>query len=159
MNSTRIDARIPVFFAAVAEEGYRALVASVKDALARENKHDPASRVMTIGRAYVAFALMEPARYRVMTGPRSNESGRFPDLEIPITEAFNLLNQQNLSRVETRAFLVGTPATVGGPTPLVFQDAAMIATEGLSTPAFRTPLSSTSGIGTCLAPRKLIIDS
>jgi hypothetical protein len=63
-------------------------------------------------------------------------------------EAFNLLNTVQLSRVETRAFLVGTPTVannVVGPTPLIFQDAATIATEGLSTPAFGTPLSSTSG--------------
>lgn len=61
-------------------------------------------------------------------------------------EAFNLLNTQNLSRVETRAFLLGTPAVVGAPTPLVFQDAPTIAAEGLTTPAFGTPTSSTSGL-------------
>jgi len=61
-------------------------------------------------------------------------------------EAFNLLNERNLSRVETRAFLVGTPATMGGPTPLVFQDAATIASEGLSTAAFGAPTSSTNGV-------------
>ena len=63
-------------------------------------------------------------------------------------EAFNLLNTVQLSRVETRAFLVETPTVtngVVGPTPLVFQDAPTIATEGLSTPAFGTPLSSTNG--------------
>ena len=61
-------------------------------------------------------------------------------------EAFNLLNMVQLTRVQTRAFLVGTPAVVNnvaGPTPLIFQDAATIASEGLSTPAFGTPLSST----------------
>jgi hypothetical protein len=63
-------------------------------------------------------------------------------------EAFNLLNTVQLTRVETRAFLVGTPAVVNGvtgPTPLIFQDTAAIAAEGLTTPAFGTPLSSTSG--------------
>jgi len=63
-------------------------------------------------------------------------------------EAFNLLNTVQLTRVETRAFLVGTPVVVKGvtgPTPLIFQDAATIATEGLTTPAFGAPLSSTSG--------------
>jgi len=61
-------------------------------------------------------------------------------------EAFNLLNERNLSRVETRGFLLGTPATEGAATPLVFQDAATIAAEGLNTPAFGTPTSSTSGL-------------
>jgi len=61
-------------------------------------------------------------------------------------ETFNLLNTVGLTRVETRAFLVGTPTVVNGVsglTPLIFQDAATIATEGLATPAFGTPLSST----------------
>jgi hypothetical protein len=61
-------------------------------------------------------------------------------------EAFNLLNTQSLSRVETRAFLVGTPAYAGAPTPLIFQDAATVAAEGITTPAFGTPTSSTSGV-------------
>jgi len=65
-------------------------------------------------------------------------------------EAFNLLNQRNLTRVETRAFLPGTPSTLpdddAGPTPLVFQNASALATEGLTTPAFGQPTSSTSGV-------------
>jgi hypothetical protein len=64
-------------------------------------------------------------------------------------EAFNALNTVSLSSVETRAFLVGTPTTLNGatgPTPLVFQDAATIAAEGLTTPAFGTPTSSTTGV-------------
>jgi hypothetical protein len=61
-------------------------------------------------------------------------------------ESFNVLNTQSLSRVETRAFLLGTPATPGAPTPLIFQDAATVATEGITTPAFGTPTSSTTGL-------------
>jgi hypothetical protein len=64
-------------------------------------------------------------------------------------EAFNALNTVSLSAVETRAFLVGTPTVVNGatgPTPLVFQDAATIASEGLTTPAFGAPTSSTTGL-------------
>lgn len=66
-------------------------------------------------------------------------------------EAFNLCNAQNVSSVETRAFVLGTPATIGngtatGPTPLIFQNAAGIATEGLTTDVpFGTPSSSTTG--------------
>lgn len=59
-------------------------------------------------------------------------------------EAFNALNSVSLSRVETRAFLLGTAS--GGVTPLVFQDAGAIAAEGLTTPAFGTALSSTTGL-------------
>jgi hypothetical protein len=60
-------------------------------------------------------------------------------------QAFNLWNIRNLSGVETRAFVLGTPAQAGQPTPLLFQDAAEIATEGLSTQPFGTPTSSTTG--------------
>jgi hypothetical protein len=61
-------------------------------------------------------------------------------------ESFNVLNTQSLSRVETRAFLVGSAAIAGAPTPLIFQDAATINTEGITTPAFGTPTSSTTGL-------------
>ena len=61
-------------------------------------------------------------------------------------EAFNLLNSENLSRVQTRAFLLGTPANPGGPTPLTFQDAATVASEGLNTLPFGVPTSSTTGL-------------
>lgn len=59
-------------------------------------------------------------------------------------EAFNAFNSRNLTRVETRAFLVGDAAN--GITPLLFQNAATVAAEGITTPAFGTPLSSTSGL-------------
>jgi hypothetical protein len=45
-------------------------------------------------------------------------------------EAFNVANHVNYSGITQRAFLVGT--AVGGVTPLVFQDAATVATEGLN---------------------------
>jgi hypothetical protein len=50
-------------------------------------------------------------------------------------EAFNVANRQNLYGVTQRAYLVGTPGTgtaAPGVTPLVFQDAAAVAAEGLN---------------------------
>jgi hypothetical protein len=41
--------------------------------------------------------------------------------------------------------VLGTPAPPGQPTPLLFQDASEIATEGLNAPPFGTPTSSTTG--------------
>ncbi len=61
-------------------------------------------------------------------------------------DAFNLLNTVSVSRVETRAFLLGLKGSAGGMTPLVFQDGAAVATEGVTTPAFGTALSSTTGL-------------
>jgi hypothetical protein len=49
-------------------------------------------------------------------------------------EAFNVTNHVNYSGVTQRAFLVGT--AVNGVTPLVFQDAATVATEGLNVQPF-----------------------
>lgn len=56
-------------------------------------------------------------------------------------EGFNVMNHLNISGVEQRAFLVGTPVPVSGSagpelTPLIFQNAAAIASEGLNTPPF-----------------------
>ncbi|QMV18521.1 hypothetical protein GOB94_07350 [Granulicella sp. 5B5] len=66
-------------------------------------------------------------------------------------EAFNALNERNLTSLQRRAFILGTNNTIGSlptglPTPLVFQDAAAIATEGLTTLPFGTPSSSTTGM-------------
>jgi len=49
-------------------------------------------------------------------------------------EGFNVLNHVNYSDVQQRAFLVGD--AVGGVVPLVFQDAATIRAEGLTTRPF-----------------------
>jgi hypothetical protein len=56
-------------------------------------------------------------------------------------EAFNLTNRLNLSGVTQRAFLMGTPVPLNGTTgpevtPLVFQNAATVATEGLNVQPF-----------------------
>jgi len=48
--------------------------------------------------------------------------------------AFNVANHLNYSGVQQRAFLVATP--VSGVTPLVFQDAATVAAEGLNVQPF-----------------------
>ncbi|MDE3105051.1 MAG: carboxypeptidase regulatory-like domain-containing protein [Acidobacteriota bacterium] len=57
-----------------------------------------------------------------------------------IAEAYNLTNRVNLSSVTTRAFLLG-PVT-NGVTPLLFQDAAAIASEGLNTLPFGSPTAA-----------------
>ncbi len=51
-----------------------------------------------------------------------------------VVEVFNVANRENYSGVTERAFMVGTAA--GGVTPLVFQDAATVAAEGLNVRPF-----------------------
>jgi hypothetical protein len=67
-----------------------------------------------------------------------------------LVEALNLLNHQNVTSVNQRAYLVGAP--VAGVTPLVFQSAAEIAAEGLNTAAFGTHTAS----GTSLARERQV---
>ena len=69
-------------------------------------------------------------------GPRANIDGS--------AEAFNLLNHRNVSSVVQRAFVVGSAA--GGVTPLIFQDAAAIAAEGLNTQPFGTPNAASTSL-------------
>jgi hypothetical protein len=59
-------------------------------------------------------------------------------------EIFNLFNRQNVSSVSQRAYLVGTP--VAGVTPLVFQNAANLAAEGLNQQPFGTPTGSATSL-------------
>jgi AcrR family transcriptional regulator len=76
--------------AAVAEEGYRGLAQKLASA-ANAADAEPLSRIRSLGAAYVEFAMARPAHYRVMWGPRVNEDGRFPSLEVAISEAFALV--------------------------------------------------------------------
>ena len=57
-------------------------------------------------------------------------------------EATNLLNRMQISSVNARAYLLGTP--VAGVTPLVFQNAAALAAEGLNTTPFGTPTAAST---------------
>lgn len=76
--------------ATIAEEGFRALGDEIESALAR-TEGDAIAKLEALGRAYVRYALREPARFRVMFGPRLNEDGRFPSLEREVRRAFELL--------------------------------------------------------------------
>lgn len=53
-----------------------------------------------------------------------------------LAEIFNVANRVNYSGIMQRAFLEGTPAN--GMTPLIFQDAATVAAEGLNVRPFGT---------------------
>lgn len=76
--------------AAVAEQGYRALTARLL-AASDGDVRGPRARLSSLAESYVAFAMEHPGHYRVMSGPRLNEEGRFPSLEDAIKGAFDLL--------------------------------------------------------------------
>lgn len=73
--------------AALAEEGYETLALRMQAAVARIAGDDVVARVRGALVAYVRFALDEPALFGLMTGPRLNEDGRFPELERAIAAA------------------------------------------------------------------------
>jgi Carboxypeptidase regulatory-like domain/TonB dependent receptor len=60
-----------------------------------------------------------------------------------VAEAFNLTNRVNYSAIMQRAYLVGTE--VNGVTPLVFQNAATVAAEGLNVQPFGTFTAAATG--------------
>jgi hypothetical protein len=67
-----------------------------------------------------------------------------------VAEVFNLTNRVNYSGIQQRAFLVGT--AVNGVTPLAFQNAATIASEGLNT----LPFGSFTAAGTSAARERQV---
>ena len=70
---------------------------------------------------------------------------------VATAEAFNMLNHPVISSVTQRAYLAGAPAS--GVTPLVFQSAAAIAAEGLTTQPFGTRTAT----GTNLARERQVL--
>lgn len=80
--------------AAVAEDGWTQLAEAMSRSVASADAGGAGravDRLLLMGAAYARFALANPAHYAVMTGPRLNERGRFPALEVPIQRAFDLL--------------------------------------------------------------------
>lgn len=77
--------------AAVAEDGYHALLTQMEQALAKAPRSNASERLMALAVAYVSFAIDQPARYRIMFGRRLNEDGRFPALEDLVARAYSLL--------------------------------------------------------------------
>jgi len=58
-------------------------------------------------------------------------------------EIFNLTNRVNYSAIMQRAFLLGTETN--GVTPLIFQNAATVAAEGLNVQPFGTFTAASTG--------------
>jgi AcrR family transcriptional regulator len=85
--------------AAVAEEGYRALLIEMQQSVSTLKRATPERRLRAIASAYVAYAIDHPSQYRIMFGRRLNEDGRFPVLEDLIDAAYRLLaTEMNGSR-------------------------------------------------------------
>lgn len=75
--------------AAIAAEGFRALLASRRDALAREK--DAEGRLRAVMRAYVRFALRHPALFELMFSALIPDKSKYPELEDAATRSYRLL--------------------------------------------------------------------
>lgn len=95
--------------AVIAEEGYRDLASE----LASVHENDPIVCVRELIRAYVAFALENPARYRIMSGPRLNETNRFPSLEDAVSEAVTPLANEIKRGQQLGAIRAGRTRDIG----------------------------------------------
>lgn len=102
--------------AAVALEGYTRFTVRAEKELA--GVRGARARLLAIARVYVESAYREPARYRVMTGPRLNEAGRFPELETAIDGVLRLLARELRSRELARARLRRAHRDMGRRGPL-----------------------------------------
>jgi AcrR family transcriptional regulator len=126
--------------AVVAEEGYRSLLVRVQREMARHDEDDTIGRLRSIARAYVLFASQHPSHYRVMSGPRLNELGRFPGLEPVLTELFDVvegevkagITARRLSPMDTRQTTVALWATVHGLSSLVLARRVRVPKEKLA---------------------------
>ena len=91
-----------------------------------------AAYLPTVGRNTLRLPDTNRVDLRVSRALRAGEHVRVRGL----AEIFNLTNRVNYSAITQRAFLTSTAA--GGVTPLIFQDAATVAAEGLNVQPFGT---------------------
>jgi AcrR family transcriptional regulator len=76
--------------AAVAEEGFRAMVHAMRQARAAQAS-DPLARFRALGLAYVEFATGHPSYFRVMFGRATADRSAYPSLHEAARSAFDLL--------------------------------------------------------------------
>ncbi len=76
--------------AAVAEDGFRALVERI-DAAHATNTGTPLERLEVEGKVLLEFALEESPRYRIMFGPHAPPRAEFPSLAAAAEEVFRRL--------------------------------------------------------------------
>lgn len=98
-------ADLAALLAAVAEQGYRQLFAALEAALDTVKRAPAEKRMEALAIAYVAFAIDHPAHYRIMFGRRLNEDGRFPVLEELALKAFDLIDTEVASGIESGKFV------------------------------------------------------
>lgn len=99
----------PALLAAVAREGWEELGKEMAGVVTAKEKRTAAERFVGLGAAYVAYALEHPAHYRVMTGARLNESGRFPELDAAMAVVVRLVEAEVVGAMKEGALPQARP--------------------------------------------------
>jgi len=76
--------------AAVAEDGFRSLMAAMRHAAAAAGD-SPLERLRAVGLGYVTFATSHPSHFRVMFGREMADRSASPSLRQVATDTFNML--------------------------------------------------------------------
>lgn len=81
--------------------GYEALAKELRRPL--DSDLDLVGRMQALALRYVEFSLRHPGDYRVMFGPRLNQSGRYPELERAIEDVFRTVEESLFVGMEVAA--------------------------------------------------------
>ena len=95
--------------AELATEGYEALHAAVRAALEQAPADAADVRLIVAAQASMEFAVEHPALYRLMSGPRLNEGGRFAALERALVSNMAALQAEIAAGVERGQFAQLSP--------------------------------------------------
>jgi AcrR family transcriptional regulator len=85
--------------AAVAQRGFEALSAAMAEAV---NVPDTRERLLRVTQAYVACALAQPQRFRLMFGPMLAGKAEHPELKTAAEQAFGYVLQASLAHDKRR---------------------------------------------------------
>jgi AcrR family transcriptional regulator len=113
--------------ATVAEQGFLELHAALRTTA--DTASDPAARLISIGRAYVRWAVDHPDHYRVMFGA-GNDKAQYPSLAVVAGQTFgNLLDA--ITRCQAAGILRGQePSQFAGPLWSLVHGIASLAIDG-----------------------------
>lgn len=111
--------------AAVAEEGFRAMAAQMRERMDKER--GPAERLIACGVAYVLFAVQHPSHFRVMFGPHFAQPEKHEGRSMEGGHAFGLLLQCLSEGQQAGLFKPGDTASLAlGPWSLVHGLASLL---------------------------------
>jgi len=120
--------------AAVAEEGFRALLGRLEEVAAGAGT-DPLPRLRALGEATFEFYVVDAARFRVMFGPASARKDRYPALAEAWQRVNALLLEALVACQGAGQIRVGDPLELGLTTAAMVHGLAALVADGQLGPA------------------------